>query len=309
MLSCSALNRCRTKRLRRPPRLRSVRLGDMRVTYVPDGAVRLRPRGWLPETTDADWATHADHLDQHGNLVAGIGALLVEHREHRLLIDAGVGPISVPDGPANPLTAALHGGALLDNLTRLRCTPAQLDAVAITHMHIDHLGWAFRPEFARTRLLIADAEWAWWNTLTPQQFEAMLERMAPWAKGQLHLPELLAALVPRVETFAADQQIAPSIISVAMAGHTAGHTAFGLTSGQHRMLIFSDAMHSPLQVQHPQWRCAADLAPAQAVLHRQRLIDELAASGDLAAGIHFADVPFGRVRRRRDGTTTWQPLR
>lgn len=99
MLSCSALNRCRTKRLRRPPRLRSVRLGDMRVTYVPDGAVRLRLRGWLPETTDADWATHADHLDQHGNLVAGIGALLVEHREHRLLIDAGVGPSRYPTAP------------------------------------------------------------------------------------------------------------------------------------------------------------------------------------------------------------------
>lgn len=176
-------------------------------------------------------------------------------------------------------------------------------------MHIDHLGWAFRPEFARTRLLIADAEWAWWNTLTPQQFEAMLERMAPWAKGQLHLPELLAVLAPRVETFAADQQIAPSITSVAMAGHTAGHTAFGLTSGQHRMLIFSDAMHSPLQVQHPQWRCAADLYPRKPCCTgndslTNSPLPETWPPESISLTCHSAE-----PRRRRDGTTTWQPLR
>ncbi|MDT7659576.1 MAG: hypothetical protein QOF38_4291, partial [Pseudonocardiales bacterium] len=35
-------------RLRRPAGLRALRLGELTVTYVPDGAVQLAPRAWLP---------------------------------------------------------------------------------------------------------------------------------------------------------------------------------------------------------------------------------------------------------------------
>ncbi len=41
---------------------------------------------------------------------------------------------------------------------------------------------------------------------------------------------------------------------------------------------------------------------------RRRLVDELAETGDLAFGNHFADVVFGTVIRDGDGSTTWVPL-
>lgn len=129
-------------RLSRAPQVRSLRLGELTVTYVPDGLVRLK-QPWLPA---ADWAANRDHLDADGFLVAGIGGLLIERDDRALLIDAGLGPETHPDNPADPVHGPLYGGALLDELRRLGRTPDRIEAVAVTHLHIDHLGWTWHTE-------------------------------------------------------------------------------------------------------------------------------------------------------------------
>ena len=48
------------ERLRRPSGIRSLTIGDTTLSYVPDGAVQLSPRGWLPDTTDEVWARHPE---------------------------------------------------------------------------------------------------------------------------------------------------------------------------------------------------------------------------------------------------------
>ena len=39
-------------RLRRPARTRSLRVGELKVSYVPDGAVKMVPRSLFPATSD-----------------------------------------------------------------------------------------------------------------------------------------------------------------------------------------------------------------------------------------------------------------
>src|SRR3954468_19087478 len=112
-------------RLTSTPRIRSLRLGDLPITDVTDGAARLKPRGWLPASTDDDWAVYHDHLDDGGFLVAGIGGLLVERGDRALLIDTGFGPKSHFDAPTNPVLDSIYGGELLDNLRRLGREPSR----------------------------------------------------------------------------------------------------------------------------------------------------------------------------------------
>src|SRR5207249_1102386 len=123
------------ERLRRPAGIRSLQLGDTRVSYVPDGAVQGKPRSWLPDTTDETWAAHPEYLDSSGHLVASIGGLLVEHGDRALLIDAGFGPQALPAEAGGP-NGAIWGGALLDGLAELGRRPEEIDAVAFTHLHI-----------------------------------------------------------------------------------------------------------------------------------------------------------------------------
>ncbi|MFG1790378.1 MBL fold metallo-hydrolase [Nocardia sp. NPDC049149] len=281
----------------------------MKLSYVPDGAVGLKPSGWLPNATEQDWITYADHLDEHGHLVAGIGGLLVQRGRRALLIDAGIGPVVAKDDSRNPVTGAAHGGALLRNLARLGVAD-RIEAVAVSHLHLDHFGWTLREgpggtaPFGAARYLVTDTEWDWWHSLTPERIDSFPD----WAKGSLVTPDMLAVIAPRVQRIVNGEEIFPGVRAQVVPGHTAGHTAFAIKSFGRRLVMIGDAMHTPAQIAHPEWFCAADFDPEEGVRRRRILIDRLAASGDLAFGIHFADVPFGRVHRDADGRTTWVPV-
>ncbi|WP_433434304.1 MBL fold metallo-hydrolase [Nonomuraea sp. CA-141351] len=286
------------ERLRRPSPVRSLELGEFKLTYVPDGVVRLKPRGWLPSTTEQDWKDNAAFLDDTGNLVATIGALLVEHGERALLIDAGLGPLSQPDDPDNPLIGALGGGELLDNLAKLGRRPEDIEAVAFTHLHVDHIGWAWhpapgsdRPAFSGADYLLAEPEWNLRHL-----------RNAPETTD-----EMLTALAPRVRTVREDEEIFPGVRVLPAPGHTSGHTTYTITSGDRRLIAFGDALHTAAQIRHPEWSAASDLDSAESAVHRHRLVKELQRPDTIGFGVHFADVVFGRVDDTADGPA-WVPV-
>ncbi|MFE9560854.1 MBL fold metallo-hydrolase [Streptomyces sp. NPDC006487] len=285
----------REGRLNRPSGIRSLWLGDTKVSYVPDGDARLRPPVLLPDTTDEVWAARPEYLDPAGRLVASVGALLVEHGGRALLIDAGVGPqtLQAPDGPL----AEIHGGALPDSLAELGLAPGDIEAVALTHLHSDHIGWAVhpvpgedRPLFTRAEYLIAAPEWDRIDLLA--------------AEGTT---ERVAALAPRVRTLDDGQEIFPGVRVRIAPGHTVGHAEYVVTGGGRRLIAFGDAAHSPVQIDHPEWSSAFDHDLARTAVHRRRLVAELAEPDTIGFGVHFADVPFGHVRRTGDGPA-WHPV-
>ncbi|MFD9408698.1 MBL fold metallo-hydrolase [Streptomyces sp. NPDC059989] len=282
-------------RLRRPSGIRSIRLGDTKVTYLPDGDVRLRPLDLLPDTTDEVWAAHPEYLDATGHLVGSVGGLLVEHGDRALLIDVGFGPQSLeaPDGPLG----VIQGGAFLDSLAELGRAPEDIEAVAFTHLHSDHLGWACHPApggdqpvFAHADHLISEPEWDRRDALENED-----------------VTERVAALAPRVRTITDGQEIFPGVHVRITPGHTAGHAEYVITGGGRRLIAFGDAMHSPIQVDHPDWSSTFDHDLAQTADHRHRLVAELAEPGTIGFGVHFADVVFGHVQRDGDGPA-WRPL-
>lgn len=285
------------ERLRRPAGIRSVQLGDTRVSFVPDGAVQGKPRAWLPDSTDEVWAAHPEYLDTSGHLVASIGGLLVEHGDRALLIDAGFGPQSLPAEPESP-NGLIYGGALLDSLAELGRKPEQIEAVAFTHLHIDHVGWAWhrmpsgdRPVFADAEFLVTEPEW--------------VQRDLLEAGGTTK--EIVAALAPHVRAVRDGQEIFPGVRVQVTGGHTTGHAQYVIKGGGARLIAFGDALHSPIQVDHPEWSCVYDHDRAKSADHRRRLVAELEQPDTIGFGVHFADVVFGQVRRDGDGPA-WRPL-
>ncbi|MBF6170127.1 MBL fold metallo-hydrolase [Nocardia blacklockiae] len=285
------------ERLSRPGRIRSIRLGETTVSFVPDGAVQGKPREWLPDSTAQTWAEQPQYLDAAGYLVASIGGLLVEHAGRALLIDAGFGPQSMPAEPGGP-NGAIYGGALLDSLAELGRGPGEIEAVAFTHLHPDHIGWAWHPAdggdqpvFTEAEYLVPEPEWT---------HRELLEAGGTTA-------EIAAVLAPRVRTVTAGHEIFPGVEVQIVDGHTSGHARYVITGGGTRLIAFGDSLHSPIQVDHPEWSCVYDHDPLRAAEQRRRLLAELEQPGTIGFGNHFADVVFGRVRRTGHGPG-WLPL-
>ncbi|TGN77997.1 MBL fold metallo-hydrolase [Streptomyces bauhiniae] len=281
------------ERLTRPSPLRSLTFGDWRLTHVPDGMVQLRPEGWFSGLGPDDLAALAPYRDPDGFLVASVGGLLVEHRGRSLLIDAGFGPRRLEAAQTHPALGALAGGDLITQLGTAGVRPEAVDTVAFTHLHDDHIGWVLAADGAHfegvTSFVLSAAEWREAGSLLP------------------------ASPAGRVRTVPDGGEVFPGVTLREWPGHTGGHAGYVVEvadedsgdDGVRRVLVLGDALHSPAQAAHPEWRVFFDGSDEKAVATRRAVLEEAARPGTLCYAGHFADVVFGRVEVT-DGGYRWQ---
>jgi glyoxylase-like metal-dependent hydrolase (beta-lactamase superfamily II) len=276
-------------------------MDDITFTYVVDGTMWMVPDVFLRAIPDWYWVDHPEEIGENGRIAMSTGGLLVERQGVRVLIDAGLGAVSYEgaDGTADC-------GALPNTLSELGFAGEDIDILALTHMHVDHTGWAFledgkgvrRPAFPRARYVVAASEW---------EPYARGEHPAG-APGQRAVIEPLARH-PGLELIDDGDEISPGIKALVSAGHSAGHTSYSIESASGKRLIaFGDAFHVPAQLTHPEWGSAPDSNPGSVPVARARLLDQLCRPDTYAFAIHFGDQPFGAVVRNDAGDAQWQPI-
>ena len=115
-----------------------INVGDITITYLPDGYTLLNPTAFLPASTPEAWQLHKQWLNDAGQLVASIGGLLIQTADRTVLVDTGFGDKHVDFPGFGPF----QGGELLNSFRRAGVDPADVDAVVYTylHLHLDHVG-------------------------------------------------------------------------------------------------------------------------------------------------------------------------
>ncbi|MCX2733823.1 MBL fold metallo-hydrolase [Saccharopolyspora sp. NFXS83] len=266
---------------RRVPGRWRATLGELTLTHIPDAGLHMIPPKVYPSTGEHDWHDEREHRTGDGLLTMGCGALLVERGSTRLLIDAGHGRIPADEVP-DFADHFEHVQDLPGALANLGVVPADVDVVAFTHLHPDHTGWA-RPDATDDgRGLFPAARW--------------LVGRGEWAEVEPGGDPALAGGADRVVTVDDGAEVVPGVRAWALPGHTPGHTAWVLDTGDGREVVaFGDALHSPAQVRHPDWEVLFDANRSAAERSRRRLVERLSGEGTLGFGMHFADQQLGRV--------------
>jgi len=271
----------------------SIAVGDIRLTFLPDGEAHFSPTLIFPASNEAAWQAYRGLLDNEGRYVTTLGGFLIETGTRKIVVDLGLGDVSL----AIPEFVWARGGCLLESLEQAGVSPQEVDTVIYTHMHSDHAGWTTSGEecaltFANARHLVGRGEWEFWRDNPDAAF-------APDAES------VLSPLAGRIDTASDGQVIAPGVNLRATPGHTPGHQSVIISSGSARAVILGDVLHCPAQIVEPEWSVPGDVDPDLAHRTRDRLLAELEGSETIVGCGHFPGAVFGRVLHGV-GKRSWQ---
>lgn len=261
----------RIERLRRPSAFRTIQVGEVSISYVPDGYVELQPSLWY----ETQVFPVSPVVNASGYMVASVGSVVVREPGGIVVIDAGFGPIAVPSAHTHPSLGAIRGGL---NLSYKSHFSDPVIAVAVTHAHDDHVGW-LRTQYAHL-------------------MEHEIHVGSGDASRFLHLTK--RSSICRLE---GGEQLSQAVRTVSTPGHTAGHMSYIVESAGRRAVIFGDVFHNPLQFEDAGLTPWSDELPEAARRSRHLIIDMLQEANTVGVGYHFGDLVFGRLNG-----TEWVPL-
>jgi glyoxylase-like metal-dependent hydrolase (beta-lactamase superfamily II) len=220
-----------------------------------------------------------------------------------VLIDTGFGP--VPNQPV---------GLLVGNMQAAGIDPKAIDIVIVSHLHPDHTNGIKAPDgglvFPNAEIKVPAVDLAFWMS---DENMAKAESN-PMMKGYFANVRKVysGGLDKKVTQYKWGDEVAPGITAIDAHGHTPGHTAFAVASGNARVLVQSDVTNIPeFFLRNPNWHVAFDIDPDTAAKTRHKFYDMAAAEKALVIGFHFSFPSMGYVEKDGAGyrlvPIAWNP--
>ena len=277
------------------PLVHRIRLGGFEVTTILDGAQTrdgISPPFGIDQTPEAMAQLAAENRlpdtwfeNTFTPTVVNTGAQLV-------LFDTGNGAPRRDSG----------AGYLRERLGLAGYRPEDVDVVAFTHMHPDHIGGLWEGDtlaYPNARYVIARREYDVWS-----KGDEIPERRNENRKLFL---KLIPPIADRTTFIEPGDDVAPGIRGVNAFGHSLGHMAYQVESEGHSLLIWGDTTnHFVLSLQNPGWQAAMDDDRDLAVETRKRILDMVATDRMLAIGHHMPFPAIGYVERH-ENAYRWVP--
>src|SRR6201996_7626248 len=286
------------------------KVGDYECTSINDGA-RSFP---LPDKfvvnvakDEALAAADAAYMPK-GMVTIPFNPQLINTGKKLVLIDTG-------NGVANLEPSKGAVGRTLQNLAAAGAgvDPKNIDVILLSHLHPDHTNGIRAADgslaFPNAEIMVPAVDWAFWtseeNASKAQSNEMMKNYFA-------NVKKTFAGLESKVTKYEWGKEVAPGITSIAAPGHTPGHSAFAIASGDAKILIQSDVTNIPgFSLKNRDGHGAYATDPDLAQTTRHKFYDMAAAEKATVVGFHFTFPSIGHVEK--DGTgyrlipSLWNP--
>ncbi|WP_377298302.1 MBL fold metallo-hydrolase [Rhizobium sp. SGZ-381] len=244
------------------------------------------------------------HVDfDTGSILLGVHSHLLQTAGLNILIDTCIG-----EHKPRPRRADWHQRAASGYLERLASAGLRaedIDIVLCTHLHADHVGWNTKlvdgrwvPTFPRARYLIGRAEFDLWREQ---------EESAPGTHNHGSFIDSVQPVVDAGQAEFVDDgfAVAGGLDLVALPGHTRGQLGLCLCHQDRRAIFCADAIHTPVQVFHPDWASRFCSDPQAAIATRHTLLDQAASRDDLLVPAHLRH--YSGMRIRGDASGSYRP--
>ena len=219
-----------------------------------------------------------------------VNTFLIHSKGRTAIVDTGSGNYLQPSA-----------GHVQRNLAAAGIDPKSIDTVLLTHMHPDHS--AGLTDMSNGQRLFPEAELVMHENELAHWFDDGAMAKVDERSQQLYFGagrEQVAPYKDRTRLFT-QGEVFPGVTAVPSLGHTPGHTAYLIASGNDQLMIWGDTVHVPeVQTAFPEAGMAFDTDLAAAAASRKRMFDRVSADGILIAGMHLHFPAFSRLARRGD---------
>jgi glyoxylase-like metal-dependent hydrolase (beta-lactamase superfamily II) len=278
------------------------KIGDFEVTALNEGVVRsatpanMAVNKTLPDVQKAlgEAFLPTDHLMNQFNIV------VVNTGRNLVLLDTGFGD----NGPPTV-------GNLLNNMNAAGIDPKNIDTILVSHFHPDHISGVRAKggsaNFPNAEIMVPAVEWKYWTDAGEESKAA--QAFKPWFGIVKRVFDPIAKDVKQYEH---GKELVPGITAVDARGHSPGHTAFLVASGNGKLLITSDTVNHQILIRNPDWALWADMDASAAAAARKRLLDMAAADKIQIAAYHLPFPSTGFISKQGAGyefhPAYWQPV-
>jgi glyoxylase-like metal-dependent hydrolase (beta-lactamase superfamily II) len=277
------------------------RIGDIEVTAINDGFAFRPLEGFIrnAELSQVQRAMQDAFLPTSG-LPITFTTLVLKQGDRLTLIDTGNGDMGAPTS-----------GTWMSNFRAAGFDPSRVNTVVISHFHGDHInGMRLKDStsvFPNAEIMVPAAEWSFWMD------DSRMSQAPEGMKGAFQgVRRVFGPIAKDVKQYESDKEIVPGLTSIGAPGHTPGHTAYMLSSGQGKLMIMSDITNHPaLFVTNPDWSPVFDMDGDQARQTRRKMLDMAASEG---AQVSFYHAPFpatGHIAKDGNGfrfvPVQWSP--
>jgi glyoxylase-like metal-dependent hydrolase (beta-lactamase superfamily II) len=226
-----------------------------------------------------------------------ITVFAIKLKDKLVLCDAGGGDQVQAFNPKSVFVS----GKLMANMKAAGLDPRKIETIVVSHFHPDHIFGLLdkrtnAPVFPNAEIIVPAAEYKFWT-------DSSLTSRLP--KARRPLARRIQTVIPgwkNVLPVEGEDEVVPGIRFVKAPGHTPGHTAFHISSGNEQLMISSDAAYVPaLCAAHPGWHGAFDQDAPLAEATRRKLLDRVIADKMMICGSHFPWPGLGQIVKDGSG--------
>ncbi|MCP4291149.1 MAG: MBL fold metallo-hydrolase [bacterium] len=276
-----------------------MKLGDWQFRTFHDGQFKLDGGAMFGVVPKVMWEKHhpADDLNR---IDLDLRCLLVDHQDHRILVDTGMGDrwdekmtgvFGLKRRPNHLVAELAEAGLIRESITD----------VVLTHLHFDHAGGVFREGengleavFPNATFWVQQRQWDWAHN--PSQRDRASFRIEDF-------DNLLEA--GKLKLCDDRQEILPGVTVMPVNGHTPGQQIVEFNTGKKTVVFCGDLIPFLSQI-HVPWIMGFDLNPMLTVTEKNQFLSRAAEEEfilvfehDLeneAATVEFRDGKFRPLR-------------
>jgi glyoxylase-like metal-dependent hydrolase (beta-lactamase superfamily II) len=222
-----------------------------------------------------------------------ITVFVVKLKGKTILCDAGGGDQVQAFNPQSVFVS----GKMVRHLKAAGIDRKQVETILVSHFHPDHIFGLLgkdtnAPVFPSAEIIVSGAEYKFWTD------PAIIGRLPEARRSLARRIQSVVSMWKNVLPVDGEDEVVPGIRFVSAPGHTPGHTAFHLSSGNEQLMFSNDTVYVPaLCAAHPGWHGVFDQDAVLAETSRRKLIERVIADRMLICGTHFPWPGLGTIAK------------